>query len=689
MRFLKLLFILFIIPYFRIYAQDIEDTSIIKLEVKEVTITATKKEKEIQKVPFPVSIIDSKKISSTGSSTLDQVIKNETGIITVPTRTGTEGVQIQGVDASYTTVLIDGYPLIGRSFGTLNLQRVSVNDVKRIELLKGASSSLYGSSAIGGVINVISNRLSEDGKRFTGKLKLGSYNTVNPNLSYQFKKDPFRFSTSLDYYETSGYDLIKTDMLKTVNPFYNYTSHSNLGLSLSKKLILEGTLRYYYQNQLNTSLSLDDEKLEGESTIKEWNAGYTLKYMINNNLSQEINIYGAYYRTDEFLEDLSNNLYDQKYFDNSLVCPELITRYNRKNIDVMFGVGSENEKLARTDFLETKEQKLNFTYGQIDVRVFKFINLILGSRFDNYTNYDSHFSNKLGIGLNLSKALLVNGSVGSGFKTPDFRQRYFDFTSSTFGYTVLGRDVVLEELTNMQEEGLIVNTFIPLESLNTPLSAEKSTNINLGLRYNLSAKLNFDINFFKNKIYNLIETQLIANINALPVFSYFNVNQVETRGLEFNTKWNSNKWEIKTGYQLLYAFDSEVKESFSNGEIYAKDENGISFQLEKSDYIGLFNRSKHMGNLQISHINKNSTYNISFRYRSKYGLSDSNGNEVFDKYDNFIKDYTLCDISYITKITKHQSAQLGIDNLFNFTYPQYISNTPGRRYYLILKFNIK
>ena len=65
---------------------------------------------------------------------------------------------MQGLDAAYTVILIDGMPVIGRSFGTLDLNRISLSNIERIEIIKGASSSLYGSHALGGVINLITEQ---------------------------------------------------------------------------------------------------------------------------------------------------------------------------------------------------------------------------------------------------------------------------------------------------------------------------------------------------------------------------------------------------------------------------------------------------------------------------------------------------------------------------------------------------
>ena len=111
----KLLFILFF-PILS-FSQTEIDTNLMLSELEEIIITATMSERELNKLPIPTIIISEKEIVSSNSSKLSDLINIQTGIISVPTRTGTEGLQIQGLDASYITILIDGLPIIGRSFG--------------------------------------------------------------------------------------------------------------------------------------------------------------------------------------------------------------------------------------------------------------------------------------------------------------------------------------------------------------------------------------------------------------------------------------------------------------------------------------------------------------------------------------------------------------------------------------------
>ena len=691
MKLKNTLFFLSVLFVFTAFGQIKSDSVLIEKKHKEVSVSATKSSKSLDVVPIPGSIIGKKEITETAATKLDEVIEKQTGIIIVPTKTGTKGVQMQGLDASYTAILLDGCPIIGRSFGTLDLNRISLADIEKIEIIRGASSSLYGSNALGGVINLISkNQVKDGGDMFLG-MKYGTNNSLNSSALYQYKKGGLQLSNSIDYYKTDGYDLIDSDLLSTVNPSSNYSFRFKIKYDLSEKIILKANTRYFSQEQDNIA-EKSTLLLEGESKIKEWNLGTSIKYLMHSNFSTEAEIYTTNYRTDEFLQNQNGSLFDENYFDHTLLQSELRNNFNFKEVNGIIGFGMTKEKLDRKDFSSIAHQDLKFIYGQLDCLAFGVVDIIAGSRYDNYSNYATEISNKLALGFPISKQLKINGSMGTGFKIPDFRQRYFDFTNSTIGYTVLGREVAFNRLTTMQNDGMLQSIFIPFSEINSPLKSETSLNINVGIKFRPNEKVSCNINFFKNEVVNLIEAQLVANkSNSLPVFSYFNLNKIETKGVEFNTSFRpNNKLEIKGGYQLLYANDMDVKNRFENEDVYARDlETLESFKLGKGDYFGLFNRSRHMGNLKLYYdLNEKININTIITYRSKYALNDSNANGFLDTYDEFIEGYTLCDMGITHHTTSLRSIQLGIKNIFNFTNPEYISNISGRLYYINLKITI-
>ena len=214
--------------------------------------------------------------------------------------------------------------------------------------------------------------------------------------------------------------------------------------------------------------------MEGESTIKEYSAGLTLKHIPNSNCFQHLELYKMNYRTDEFLNTEEEILFDENYFDHDVIQAELGAFSKFNGINTIFGIGTTQEELSRRDFTNTAEQNNLFVYGQLDATAFEKYQIVLGSRYDNYTDYTPVVSNKLALGFPINKKLHIEGSIETGFKTPDFRQRFFDFTNTTLGYTVFGREVAFDRLISMQNDGIIQNILVPISELETVLNPETS-----------------------------------------------------------------------------------------------------------------------------------------------------------------------------------------------------------------------
>ena len=100
--------------------------------------------------------------------------------------------QMQGLDSDYTLILVDGVPLVGRTAGTLDLSRITVGNIKQIEIVKGASSSLYGSEALAGVINIITEN-PKQGFKGDIDLRTGTFNTTNTSANINYKKGKIRY----------------------------------------------------------------------------------------------------------------------------------------------------------------------------------------------------------------------------------------------------------------------------------------------------------------------------------------------------------------------------------------------------------------------------------------------------------------------------------------------------------------
>ncbi len=157
-------------------------------DLDEVVITATRTLRQLSSLPLPAQMISKKEIKSINSVRLIDILNEQTGLVTVPDYGGGEGIQLQGMDSQYTLILIDGVPLVGRLAGTLDLSRISVGNIKQIEVVKGASSSLYGNEALGGVINIITEK-PKWGLRGDAYLRGDSFSTLDMGGTINYKED--------------------------------------------------------------------------------------------------------------------------------------------------------------------------------------------------------------------------------------------------------------------------------------------------------------------------------------------------------------------------------------------------------------------------------------------------------------------------------------------------------------------
>ena len=472
-------------------------------------------------------------------------------------------------------------------------------------------------------------------------------------------------------------------MLNTVEPFTNYTFSTKLTYDFTPKTDLFLSTRYYNQNQD----FIASETLAGKSYVREWNTHLKINHIYNLDWKIYFEFYASKYKANEFLDDSNGSRFSEGFYDQLLIKPEIRAKYSTSaRGEFIAGVGLNHETLDRSYFTLNPIFNSPYIFIQHDSKPTENLNIIIGARFDSHNEYKSQFSPKLAFRHQFNNQFSVSGSLGYGFKAPDFRQLYFDFTNTTIGYTVLGYNAVSTAIPILQQQGQIANLIIPVSEFENELKPESSVAVNIGADYDLNKNLKFEFNFFRNSIKNLIDTQVIANkTNGQNVFSYFNINQVYTQGLELNMYCKlGNSFKLSSGYQLLYAFDKTAKNSFENGEVFVRENpSSPSFELSKSDYFGLFNRSRHMANLKINYTNPISNIDSSLRikYRSKYGLLDSNGNGYLDSYDSFVNSYVVADLGVNKKLNNNYYIGAGIDNLLNFTDTQNITNISGRIIY--------
>jgi len=137
---------------------------------------------------------------------------------------------------------LDGEPLVGRTAGTLELSRLAVANIKQIEIVKGPSSSLYGSEALAGVVNIITERPNGTKGSFSARYGTNQTSDLAGNLSMKTKKSGFNLF--LNRYASGGYDFTPETFGATVSPFQNYTITPKFTYDFSKNISLNISTRY-------------------------------------------------------------------------------------------------------------------------------------------------------------------------------------------------------------------------------------------------------------------------------------------------------------------------------------------------------------------------------------------------------------------------------------------------------------
>ncbi|NIG53736.1 TonB-dependent siderophore receptor [Chitinophaga sp. Cy-1792] len=657
--------------------------------LQEVVVTATRNEQQQSKIPIAVTVIRKEQIQQMGAMLLNQVLAEQTGLFV--TANHGSGIQMQGLEAEYTLILLDGEPLIGRTAGTLDLSRIVVSNIERIEIIKGPVSSLYGSDAMAGVINIITSNKQKQGQT-NATVRYGSNQTLQLDAG---TKIPFKdgvFSVNGNYYNTNGYT-ISGQSAPSVSPFKSMTGQmkwqqdwsSHWQTTVSGRMFNQQYKSYFE----DTKGRVNDNGREDDA-----NASLNIRNNVNDHFTQLLRLYYSRYATDEkMLYEKDGSLYDASFFTQQYLKPEyqLDWTLNPKHA-LTLGGGYIHETLEATRYDERMAFNSGYVFVQESWKPSDNWSILAGARFDTHNQYASQLSPKLSVSYKVSPKLKLLGSVGRGYRAPDFRQLYLHFNNAAVGYSVVGTKLASSIISQMQVAGEIKSINYDLDKLKD-LNAESSWSYNAGIQALPWKGASMNVNFFLNRVTNLIDTRAVAQkTNDFSVYSYVNVNRITTYGSELNYNQVIDKyWQVAGGYQYLQAIDNDQLKMVKKGEVYTVDEQTHETRLlKRHEYFGLFNRSHHAANLKVQYTNLHAGIDANMRviYRSKYGFQDENGNNIPDIKSEFVPGYATVNLAAAKSFMQQRLRLQGtIENLFNYTDGKHIPGMPGRIYSIAVTYS--
>jgi outer membrane receptor for ferrienterochelin and colicins len=657
------------------------------LVLGDVVVTATRSLKSLEQVPVPTSVIGREDIRARGTRRLSDLLAEQPGLQLNYDHGA--GLQVQGFDADYTLILIDGEPAIGRTAGTLNLERITVADVERVEVVRGPSSSLYGSEALAGVVNVIT-RNADGPFNAEGHLRYGTHAMTDLAARVSGMRGPLRAKLFMSRYGSGGYDLTPATTTPTVPSFTDYVGRSLLGYRWGDDTLLEVRGRLAHETQTSTvEITQATQRYDNEANRTDWQLAPTFTHALRPGVELELRLVASRYQTRTRLtglqdgDVLSDARYDQRYYKTET---QLQAALGARHL-LTAGAGYVREAVDADRV--TGARSGGFVFVQDEWSPTAWLEVVPSARLDAHSDYATRLSPKVATLVRPTDRVRLRASIGSGYKAPAFRQLYLNFTNPQAGYSVFGAEEVLSGLDQLDAQGQLATLLANPVSLGGAILAERSVAVNVGGEVDLAYDVGLRVNAFHNEVRDLIDTQPIARkTNGQQVFTYFNRGRVFTRGLEAELTWQPLRTvDVALSYTYLEAKDRDVLDDLEAGRVYRRTDAGRDVAVSPADYAGLRGRSPHRATARLTLREAPLGLTASFRarYRSRYGFADLNGNAIIDANAEYAPGFAVLDLTLTRSLLADVALQVGVENLTDHADPQYVPHLSGRTWFVGLQ----
>ena len=550
----------------------------------EVVVTATRTENDVKKVPASTQVITQEDIKRGGATSVRNALSMYANIFQKSkVRGGGHDIIIRGMETKHSLVMVNGRRISNEADASglgnaMSLDRININDVEKIEIVRGPSSALYGSEAMGGVLNIITKpskeqtlltgleHTSEDTSHWwhadTGRIGNFSmtldarFNKINRSmLDTATESDPYgtaqTYNASLNYYVNdhsyvNAYMDYYSQHLKTdtgTPAMKPITLTTSSGMSLSGQAMLEGTGSKAYK-QKNYGISWNGKTDKNDWQIQAYMSKFNWSTTSNTKVLGSIPPAGMDGMFNYLLQ--KKNTYDFNHDEHNMWAIEgrdslRVNDHHR----VTFGAEYVKEKVAGTGLgsngdgvhsitengkTKSSSEKTLSSYAaylQDEIEYGKWF-IVPAIRYDHHSAYGSHTSPKIGVTYNATDHFRIKANYGDGFKAPSVSQLY--------------RDLAMKMGPN----------WVHLTG-NLNLNPEKSKSWDLGVEAEFGKGYG-SLTYFDNDVDNLIESIYKGKDGRYDLYRYENVNKARIKGLENTLGYRFNDTlEFKVTSTLLDA----------------------------------------------------------------------------------------------------------------------------------------
>ncbi|WP_156876928.1 TonB-dependent receptor domain-containing protein [Paludibacterium yongneupense] len=472
--------------------------SLPQFKADDIIVTATRMAEPITNTLSDVTVVTREEIEQAGATSLSQLLARQPGVEIAAYGGPGQGVGIslRGANTNHTVVLLDGVRIVSATTNTTSLQYLPLDQIERIEIVRGPVSSVYGADAIGGVIQIFT-REGRSAAQWSASLGMGDHGTLKSALSAAGKIDATAYSVTVSSENSDGYPATAP------NNAYGYNSQADAYNDQAYSVNVTQTLAPGHDLSLRLFQSFARNDYAGSSTEQDQEkvrlSGQTLES--RNRLSEVWSSSLRFART----EDLQNNFNKADMTTSIGLYQTTQNEWTWENTfktsfgTVLAGV-SDTEQYVDTSSLLTRDSrsgKAVFAGYQGEIGR----NLLQASvRNDADSQFGSKTTELLAYGYRFAEGWLARGAFGTAYKAPTFNDLYAPY-SSYYGYAYQG---------------------------NANLKPETAYNGELAVSYRRAGYL-ASVTAFHNRIDNLIATTLDAN----GVHSPSNVNHAAVDGVTF------------------------------------------------------------------------------------------------------------------------------------------------------------
>ncbi len=503
-------------------------------QLNDVVVTGSFQTHMLKNTPVVTEIISQQDMAATGSSDLGDIMRMQTGIEIGTSISQTQSVRLQGLSKNQVLVLVDGERVTGKVDDAIDLGQIPVNIIDRIEIVKGPLSSIYGSDALGGVVNIITKD-AQSASELHGAMTGGSNGRQDYELSSGMSfprllgdNTSLKVLANLGWNKYFGveYDKTKHFMEIPENDRKNANLKTSFNVGGSVTLDLKAD---YYKDRLEWKAGTDgyylftdfasNEKVSFSGVANVFfspttSAKITATTSRNDHGSSEQNQFGYQLRNNMAREALQNYRLQLS-----------TTPYEASMITVGYEGGIESATSGR---IATGHREFVNHVGYIeDEWRFSPFTLTVGGRWSNNSVYGSFFAPRVSGMYRFNDNMTLRASYGRGYRSPSILELFIDYDNAGVGYLVKG---------------------------NPDLQPESSHGFNAGFDYNRDDLVWFRVNAYYNTVDNLISYYLVSQ--KPNVYSYHNITHATTSGVDVDIDLHpARELSLNLGYNYTSSLD--------------------------------------------------------------------------------------------------------------------------------------